>query len=80
MPNAQREKDLLRKLNMLTSTVEHIVDNAVMDHSCIDVLNTVTVEYNSIYFNYIRVIHYFQLIKITQVLEEIRSNPIIPFN
>ena len=45
VPNAQREKDLLRKLNMLTSTVEHIVDNAVMDHSCIDVLNTVTVEY-----------------------------------
>ena len=43
--NAQREKDLMRKLNMFTSVVDQIVDEAFLERTCIELLTNITVEY-----------------------------------
>jgi hypothetical protein len=43
--NAQREKDLMRKLNLFSNVVDQIVDDAFLDRSCIQLLTNVTVEY-----------------------------------
>ena len=43
--NAQREKDLLRKLNMFSNVVDQIVDDAFLDRSCTPTLTNITIEY-----------------------------------
>ena len=43
--NAQREKDLMRKLNMFTNVVDQIVDEANLDRTCSHLLINITVKY-----------------------------------